>query len=139
ETWNAGKHASERSSRDVPGGTDSRPAPSWGAPIPFHQFTLPTFPSEALPDWLRAFVEAEATATQTPVDLAGMLTLSVVAAACATKVVVQIKVGYCEPVNIFTATALPPGNRKTGVFGAVIQPLEDHERSEARRTAVEIA
>jgi replicative DNA helicase len=36
-------------------------------------------------------------------------------------------------------TALPPGNRKTAVFAAVTQPLEEYERSEAKRTAGEIA
>ena len=41
--------------------------------------------------------------------------------------------------NLFTATALPSGNRKTAVFSAVVKPLEDHERSEAQRTSTEIA
>jgi putative DNA primase/helicase len=69
----------------------------WEPPVPFHQFDLPRFPTEALPGWLRAFVEAEATATQTPVDLAGMLVLSVIGASCAKKVVVRIKEGYSSP------------------------------------------
>ena len=111
----------------------------WYPPIPFHQFDLPAFPTEALPGWLRAFVEAEATATQTPPDLAALLALSVVAASCAKRVVVQVKGGYCEPVNIFTVTALPPGNRKTAIFAAVTRPLEEYERSEAKRTAGELA
>ena len=55
------------------------------------------------------------------------------------EVIVRIKVDYHEPVNIFTATALPPGNRKTGVFSATIKPLEEHEESEAKRTSVEIS
>jgi hypothetical protein len=115
------------------------PSTLWEPPIPFHQFKLPPFPAETLPGWLRAFVEAEATATQTPMDLAGMLVLSVIAAICAKKVVVQVKAGYSEPVNIFTVTALPPGNRKTAVFAAVTKPLEEFEYSEAKRTAGEIA
>jgi hypothetical protein len=111
----------------------------WELPLPFHQIMLPTFPTEALPAGLRSFVEAEATATQTPVDLAAMLSLSAVAACCAKKVVVQMKEGYVEPVNLFTATALPSGNRKTAVFAAVTKPLDDHERSEVQRTSTEIA
>lgn len=112
---------------------------SWESPIPFHQFKLPSFPTLTFPGWLREFVEAEATATQTPVDLAAMLALSVVAAACAKKVIVQVKTGYHEPVNIFTVTSLSPGNRKTAVFAATTKPLEDYEYSEAKRTAGEIA
>lgn len=111
----------------------------WHPPIPFHHVQLPPFPVEAFPDWLRAFVAALATATQTPVDLAGMLSLSVIAASCAKKVIVCIKDDYFEPVNLFTVTALPSGSRKTAVFTATMKPLEDFERSEANRTAVEIA
>jgi hypothetical protein len=68
-----------------------------------------------------------------------MLGLSVVAAACAKKVVVQIKPGYREPVNIYTVTTLPSGSRKTAVFADVTAPMEEYERSEAKRTAGEIA
>lgn len=111
----------------------------WEPVIPFHQFDLPAFPSDALPDWLRDFVEAEASATQTPFDLPGMLSLSVVAASCAKKVVVRMKEGHMEPLNIFTVTALPPGNRKSAVFTDTARPLEQYEESEARRAAQEIA
>lgn len=111
----------------------------WQPPIPFHQIDLPVFPTEALPVWLLSFVEAVATATQTPVDLAGMLSLSVIAVCCAKKVAVRMREGYVEPVNLFTATALPSGNRKTAVFAAVTKPLEDHERSEAQRTSADIS
>jgi replicative DNA helicase len=57
----------------------------------------------------------------------------------AKKVGVRIREGYFEPLNIFTVTTLPPGNRKTAVFAAVLKPLEDHERSEAQRESGEIA
>jgi replicative DNA helicase len=117
----------------------SRGGARWEPPIPFHQIDLPQFPVNALPPWLRSFVEAEAMATQTPVDLAALLSLSVLAASCAKKVAVFIREGYIEPVNLFTATALASGNRKTAVFKTVTKPLEDHERSEAQRTSADIA
>jgi replicative DNA helicase len=124
-------------SNEVTGATAGTDA--WEAPIPFHEFDLPCFLIEAFPTWLREFAEAEAIATQTPVELAAMLCMSVLAAACSKKVIVQVKAGYCEPVNIFTVTALPSGNRKSSVFGAVIRPLVEHEAAEAKRTAGEIA
>jgi len=111
----------------------------WEPPLPFHQIDLPAFPIDALPAWLRSFVEAEATATQTPVDLAALLSLSVIAACCARKVAVFMQEGYIEPVNLYTATALASGNRKSAVFTAMTEPLADHERSEAQRTSKEIA
>jgi len=88
---------------------------------------------------LRDFVEEVATATQTPVDLSAMLALAVVAAACAKKVEVCVKSGYIEPVNIFVVVSLAPGNRKTAVFGAMTEPLEDHERREIQRLSPAVA
>ena len=118
-------------------GTDQ--AAAWEPPVPFHEFCLPVFPTAALPGWLQAFVEAEATATQTPRDLAGLLALAVCAAACATKVKVCVIDGYVEPVNLFTVVALPPGNRKSAVFAALVAPVEAYEEAEAQRMAPEIA
>jgi len=110
----------------------------WDPPIPFHEFDLPTFPTDSLPERLRAFVEAEAIATQTPADLAAMLVLSVCAAACAKKIIVQVDEGWIEPVNIFTATVLKPGNRKSAVFKVVVAPLEDYEEEECRRQGPDV-
>jgi hypothetical protein len=100
----------------------------WEEPLPFHEVALPAFPVEALAPWQRAFVEAEATATQTPPDLPAMLALSVTSVACARKVVVKVKDGYVEPVNIYTAIGLPPASRKSAVFRDVKEPVEAHER-----------
>lgn len=120
-------------------GTRTRDSGNWDPPVPFSQFDLPTFPANRLPDWIRVLVEAEATATQTPVDLAAMLALSVVAAACAKKVVIRLKQGYVEPLNIFTVTALPPGNRKSTVFADTTRPFQEFEEAEARRADLEIS
>ena len=144
QTWTSGggqsaKELAGRSATQRSAAATTHDDAIWEPPVPFHQFNLPSFPTEALPDWLRAFVEAEATATQTPVDLACMLALSIIGASCAKKVVVRMKEGYFEPLNIFTVTALPPGNRKTAVFSAVAKPLEDYERAVADRESGEIA
>jgi hypothetical protein len=143
KNWHSLRAVVERESHFDVGGARNAVAESdrkpWTTPIRFSQFVLPAFPTDALPSWLKAFVSALANATQTPPDLAGMLTLSVIAAACAKKVSVQLKDGFVEPANIFTVTALPPGNRKTAVFSAAVKPLEQHELSEAKRSAGEIA
>jgi hypothetical protein len=140
--WHALRDLVDSGWRDSPdrlgtkrGTTDD---PMWEPPVPFDQFDLPRFPTQSLPNFLRAFVEGLATATQTPVDLAGMLTLSVVATACAKKVCVGFKDGWVEPVNIFTAIALPPGSRKSAVFAAAVRPLAEYERQESTRMAVAI-
>jgi hypothetical protein len=107
--------------------------PTWELPIPFHDYTLPSFPVDVLSDWLREYVEALALATQTPLELPGMLVLAVCAAAIAKKVVVLVKPGYIEPVNIFVVTVLPPGSRKSAVFAAVTEPLQAYEEREMQR------
>lgn len=111
----------------------------WSPPVPFYEFRLPAFPISSLPEWLREFVDAESTATQTPVDLAAMLLLSVCAAACAKKIVVQIRPGWREPVNLFAVTVLPPANRKTRVFDEVSRPLAEHEEKLVKDMAPLIA
>lgn len=76
---------------------------------------------------------------QTPDDLAGILTLGVLATACATTVEVEVRPGYREPLNLFAVVALPPANRKSVVFSAVTAPLSTHERELAERPTPEIA
>jgi len=111
---------------------------SWDPPTPFYEFELPSFPTGALPASLRRFVEAEAVATQTPPDLAAMLTMSVCAASCAKNTVVQVNDGWSEPLNIYTATVQKPGTRKSAVFASVVAPLEQHELDECRRLGPEV-
>ncbi len=71
----------------------------FASPIPLTDTPRPPFPTTALPGWLRTFVQAESEATQTPPDLAAMLGLAVLAAACAKRVVVRAYPGWTEPTN----------------------------------------
>lgn len=140
--WHALRDLVEPGWRSKPGDAQAVASvliPEWEPPIPFDQFNLPRFPISVFPSWLSTFIEAEARATQTPPDLTAMLVLSVLAAACAKKVRIEVKEGHQEPLNIFTVTSLPPGNRKSAVFSRVIKPVEDYEGEEARRTAGEVA
>src|SRR5215212_1824574 len=129
---------SANSAKSASGGNGSKQAAPWEPPAPFHAFDLPTFPTHSLPGWLRDFVEAEANATQTPVDLAAMLGLSVGALACAKAVEIEPWDGWREPVNIFTATAMPPGSRKSAVFADIMAPVEEFEAQRVKDKAPEI-
>lgn len=100
---------------------------------------LPDFPASALPSWLRDFVQALATATQTPTALPGMLSLSALATAAGGRIEVEPRSGWREPLNLFVAVALPPGNRKSAVFAEVTKPIHDYERAEVERLAPIIA
>jgi replicative DNA helicase len=109
-------------------------AETWETPAPLRPAAdLPAFPVGALPDWLAAYVKAEASATQTPLDLAGMLALAALATAAGGLARVQIRPGWQEPLNLFVAVAMPPGSRKSAVFADMTGPLSSFDRDEAKR------
>jgi hypothetical protein len=113
-------------------------AEPWPEIVSFDVLDLPDFPTHALPGVLREWVEAESHATQTPADLAALLALSVCSVGIARRVVVEPRPGWREPVNLFTAVLLEPGNRKSAVFADAMKPLRELEAEmiEAARPVV---
>jgi hypothetical protein len=101
--------------------------PEWEIPVPLRSYTLPDFPLDILPDWLADFVYAEAVTTQTPNDLAGMLSIASCATALTGRFKVQVKPDWYEPLNLYVAVALPSGDRKSRVFRDVTLPIRDFE------------
>ncbi|MCT2589203.1 DUF3987 domain-containing protein [Streptomyces sp. N2-109] len=102
---------------------------TWQEPIPLSSRPpLPPFPLHALPGWLADFTVALAEETQTPVDMAGSLALSVLATAAGGRSIVQVRGRWREPTNLFLVVALPPANRKSAVFSAMTGPLYQAEK-----------
>ena len=114
-------------------------ASEWAEPVPFKRHTVPALPADLLPGFLGDMASATARATETPLELAAMLGLAVVAASVAGKVVVCPEGGYVEPVNIYTAVAMESGNRKTAVLNRMTRPFMDWEASESRRLRPQIS
>jgi putative DNA primase/helicase len=115
------------------------PAP-WEEPTPLTQsLQVSRCPVDVFPEWLAQWITAEAHATQTPPDLPAMLSLAVCGAALAKKFRVLVRTGWSEPLNLFSVTALPPGDRKSAVFSDVITPVLEFERGEQERMAPIIA
>jgi hypothetical protein len=112
--------------------------PPWPELDRLDERRLPDFPLEALPRPLQGWVAAESHATQTPADLAAMLSLCVVASCIARHVYIEPRLGYREPTNLFSAGLMDPGNRKSAVFSDATRPLREVESSlvESRRSAV---
>jgi replicative DNA helicase len=81
------------------------------------------------PTWLRRFVEEVATATQTPVDLPSVLVLGALATAAGGRAVIEVRSGWIEPTNLFTAPVMPPGERKSPVLRTILQPIVAAEQS----------
>jgi replicative DNA helicase len=102
----------------------------WEKPSPLTVVSNPpSFPVAAFPTWLHRFVEEVATATQTPVDLPAVLALGALATAAGGRAVVEVRAGWTEPTNLFTAPVLPPGERKSPVLRTIMQPIVAAERS----------
>jgi replicative DNA helicase len=120
-----------------PSDTNAEPE-QWELPAAFYEHDLPDFPVTTLPAWLRAFVTGLARETQTPVDLAALLSLAVCAGALAGKVRVQARPGWNEPLNLYAVSAMNPANRKSAVFSATCEPLDEIERAlvEAKRDEI---
>ena len=103
----------------------------WEDPVPLgRDLALPAFPLHALPPWLATYVGGVAHATQTPPEMAGTLCLTVLAAAAGGRAVVEVRDGWREPLNLFTAVAMVPGTRKTPVYQRVTEPLTRAERAQ---------
>jgi hypothetical protein len=101
----------------------------WVEPTAFHSFDRPAFPTGIFPSWMEDYVNAVALATQTPRDLAGMLGISVGAAALAKKMEVEVWDGWFEPL-IFPPS-LPPCSPKL-IDGEVFSDAQ--VRGEERRS-----
>ncbi|MEZ5315478.1 MAG: YfjI family protein [Chlamydiales bacterium] len=104
----------------------------WQAPIPLGAIDSPSFPEGVFPDAIEKFVGELSRSTETPRDLAGLTILAALATASHNKYVVQVKSDYREPVNLWTAVALPPGSRKSAVLAAAIKPIEKYEKQKQK-------
>lgn len=108
-------------------GADFPEADTWDNPIPLDNFQAESLDISCLPDALQKMVTATAAATETPLELAAGDCLAVLATAVHGKIVVSVKQGYTEPLNIWTMVLLEPGNRKTAVLMATAKPLLEWE------------
>lgn len=99
------------------------PPNDWQAPIPLGAFVPPEWPKDVFPEKVQVFVCDLARSTETPLELAALTTLSGISTAAQGKYIVQVKSDYFEPVNVWTAVALPPGSRKSAVQKAITEPL----------------
>jgi hypothetical protein len=127
--------ADNRASESPDGEQKSRSANSefseygdWDVPVALGGADTPAFPVDLLPGWRRGFATETARAQQVPVDLPAVLALAAVATSAGGRVVVEVRSGWREPLNIYTAVVLPPGERKSPVFRVVADPIADVER-----------
>jgi hypothetical protein len=106
---------------DPPPIFDSDPIPLTGT------HPIPKFPVGALPAVLSDMVDAVAEATQTDPAMPATTALAAVAAAVGGYAEIEVRPGWREGLNIYTATVAAPGERKSAVQATLTQPLHELE------------
>jgi hypothetical protein len=84
-------------------------------------------PEDLVPGPVGEMARSIAAATETPIEMAVMTGLGIVAASTAGKVQVCPSPGYAEPLQLYVATVLPSGNRKTAVINEMASPFRKAE------------
>lgn len=107
----------------------------WEDPIPFSRYTVARFPIEALPDDIADYVTAVAESTQTPVDMAGVVSISMLSVCLQGKYRVQGKQDWFEPLNTYVLAIAPPSERKSAVQHMMLKPINEYEFQYNQRNA----
>lgn len=115
------------------------PGGEWDKPVPFSNPNAPDFPVESLPGAVGAFVEELAESTQTPEEMAGILSLGILATAFQSKYEVEITPDWREPLCLYPVAVAPPGERKSAVISALSRPIYEYEAEQREFEAAEIA
>jgi hypothetical protein len=123
----------------INGGSGEQAEDDWQNPISLDMPLLPTVPSDTFPPAIGEMIDAVAAETETPRELAVGIALGTLAAACQGKVVVRVKPGYIEPLNLWPIAPLHSGARKTAVLRQMTRPLTQWEAEQVKATRAEIA
>ena len=126
-----------RKSSRVGNGGEGSGSDAWPPIVPFSAMPVDQMPEDLLPGPVGDMARAVAAATETPIEMAVMTGLGIVAASVAGKVQMCPSPGYVEPLQIYTATALTSGNRKTAVIAEMAAPLREAEARLAAQIAPE--
>lgn len=111
----------------------------WEKPIPFTDSNTPDFPVDALPAPVSDFVEQLAESTQTPAEMAGILSLGILATAFQSRYEVEITPDWREPLCLYPVAVAPPGERKSAVISALSAPVYEYEAEQRNLEDAEIA
>ncbi len=107
----------------------------WENPIPIDEFTLPSFPVDALPKPVRDYVLAVAESTQTPVDMSASAALGVLSICTQGKYRIRGKPDWVEPLNLYVVIIAEPSERKSAVISFTTKPLNEFEAEYNRQNA----
>jgi len=104
-------------------------------PMPLDAVEIPKFPVDCLPDAVRDYVVAVAESTQTTYEMAGILSLGVLASIMQGKAVVEVKPGYTEQLSVYAVAIAESGERKSAVIKHLTEPIPEYERNYNKQIA----
>lgn len=81
----------------------------WSQPIPFESVSLPQFPVEIFPTWLREYIESVSKATQTPNDLGSLSALSILSIISTNRFKIKVKHSWSESLNLYVMATMESG------------------------------
>ena len=120
----------------VPPQEYNNPGPTkWVEPIPFRKYKMEEFPVDALPADLADYVIEASESTQTPVDMAGTVAISMLSTCEQGKILVEGKPDWREPGNTYAEIILPPSERKSAILNAMTPPINKYEIQYNNRNA----
>jgi replicative DNA helicase len=106
-------------------------------PIPLAAtVTIPPFPVDALPQPIADMITAVAEHTQTDPAMPGTSALSALSACTGGRAEIEVRPGWLEPLNLYTASIASPGERKSAVQMTMVKPVYAAERVLAEKVVV---
>ena len=115
-------------------GKPTKPAEqTWEPHIPLDENQPPAMDPNILPGPVGDMARAVSIETETPIELATGIGVAAIATACQGKIIIEVKPGYREPLNLWVIVALDPANRKTSVLSRMTAPLTAWEREQHKQ------
>ncbi len=114
-------------------------APAWELPVPFENTETPDFPVDCLPGPVWDHVKALSISTQTPPEMAGTLSLGVLAVCLQSKFEIEVLPDWHEPLSLYTVAVSDSGEKKSPVIKKLLGPLYEYEARRREAEEVEVA
>ena len=114
------------------------PDMEWEDPILFDEFKVKDIPSTLLPEPYREYSRALSHSMEIPSAMTVSGIFGMVSAAVSHRFYVSPKQGWNEPINVYFAVAIDPGNLKSPTQKKLVGPAIDWEIEQAEKIAPEI-
>ena len=110
----------------------------WDSLIPLDDRKLAPFPIEVLPDAIKNYCIEVSEATQTPIDMAGVVALAILALSMQRKYQIEGKPDWLEQLNLYFCVVAPPSERKSAVINHLVKVIHIFEMNYNEAHALEL-